>query len=174
MWSYFRSFVCSLSLSLPWLHSTVSLPRLIVVSHWLAHRKRGPLWNHEDMSPKNTNIKSAEQLGVFLRHVVTVFKQSQSGLFCFCFFVCLIFAVLFQIQGVLFSEWKYLTVSSFYMMVPVCVYEQDSSWSSCWVKWRCRLLCHAPLAITPVVLSRSSGLLNSRSQPPRSRTYCRV
>uniref|UniRef100_A0A667XR27 Furry homolog, like n=1 Tax=Myripristis murdjan TaxID=586833 RepID=A0A667XR27_9TELE len=40
---------------------------------------RGPLWNHEDVSPKNPNIKSADQLSVFLRHVVTVFKQSPSG-----------------------------------------------------------------------------------------------
>ncbi|TSN30211.1 Protein furry homolog-like [Bagarius yarrelli] len=46
---------------------------------FISSRKRGPLWNHEDMSPKNTNIKSAEQLSVFLRHVVTVFRQSQSG-----------------------------------------------------------------------------------------------
>ena len=45
----------------------------------LSCRKRGPLWNHEDVSPKNPNIKSADQLCVFLRHVVTVFKQSQSG-----------------------------------------------------------------------------------------------
>uniref|UniRef100_A0A4W4H4U0 Protein furry homolog-like n=1 Tax=Electrophorus electricus TaxID=8005 RepID=A0A4W4H4U0_ELEEL len=46
---------------------------------FISSRKRGPLWNHEDMSPKNPNIKSAEQLSVFLRHVVTVFKQTQSG-----------------------------------------------------------------------------------------------
>lgn len=44
-------------------------------------RKRGPLWNHEDVSPKNPNIKSADQLSVFVRHVVTVFKHSQSGLY---------------------------------------------------------------------------------------------
>lgn len=43
-------------------------------------RKRGPLWNHEDVSPKNSNIKSAEQLSAFVRHVVTVFKHSQTGL----------------------------------------------------------------------------------------------
>uniref|UniRef100_A0A4W4H0V0 Furry homolog, like n=1 Tax=Electrophorus electricus TaxID=8005 RepID=A0A4W4H0V0_ELEEL len=48
---------------------------------FISSRKRGPLWNHEDMSPKNPNIKSAEQLSVFLRHVVTVFKQTQSGEF---------------------------------------------------------------------------------------------
>ncbi|XP_017543392.1 protein furry homolog-like [Pygocentrus nattereri] len=46
---------------------------------FISSRKRGPLWNHEDMSPKNPNIKSAEQLSVFLRHVVTVFKQTQAG-----------------------------------------------------------------------------------------------
>ncbi|KAM9479222.1 protein furry homolog-like isoform 16-T16 [Salvelinus alpinus] len=46
---------------------------------FVTSRKRGPLWNHEDVSPKNPNIKSADQLCVFLRHVVTVFKQSQSG-----------------------------------------------------------------------------------------------
>ncbi|XP_062858154.1 protein furry homolog-like isoform X6 [Trichomycterus rosablanca] len=46
---------------------------------FISSRKRGPLWNHEDMSPKNTNIKSAEQLSVFLRHVIAVFKQTQSG-----------------------------------------------------------------------------------------------
>ncbi|XP_076873674.1 protein furry homolog-like isoform X3 [Brachyhypopomus gauderio] len=44
---------------------------------FISSRKRGPLWNHEDMSPKNPNIKSAEQLSVFLRHVVTVFKHTQ-------------------------------------------------------------------------------------------------
>uniref|UniRef100_A0A8C2TY32 FRY like transcription coactivator n=1 Tax=Coturnix japonica TaxID=93934 RepID=A0A8C2TY32_COTJA len=40
---------------------------------------RGPLWNHEDVSAKNPNIKSAEQLTVFLKHVVSIFKQSSSG-----------------------------------------------------------------------------------------------
>lgn len=44
-------------------------------------RKRGPLWNHEDVSAKNPNIKSAEQLTTFLKHVVSVFKQSSSGIF---------------------------------------------------------------------------------------------
>uniref|UniRef100_H2UL19 Furry homolog, like n=1 Tax=Takifugu rubripes TaxID=31033 RepID=H2UL19_TAKRU len=46
---------------------------------FITSRKRGPLWNHEDVSPKNPNIKSADQLSVFVRHVVNVFKQSQSG-----------------------------------------------------------------------------------------------
>uniref|UniRef100_I3J4N3 Furry homolog, like n=1 Tax=Oreochromis niloticus TaxID=8128 RepID=I3J4N3_ORENI len=46
---------------------------------FITSRKRGPLWNHEDVSPKNSNIKSAEQLSAFVRHVVTVFKHSQTG-----------------------------------------------------------------------------------------------
>ncbi|KAM6920924.1 protein furry homolog-like isoform 3-T3 [Xenentodon cancila] len=46
---------------------------------FITSRKRGPLWNNEDVSPKNPNIKSAEQLGVFVRHVVTVFKHYQTG-----------------------------------------------------------------------------------------------
>ncbi|KAK2835881.1 hypothetical protein Q5P01_016365 [Channa striata] len=46
---------------------------------FITSRKRGPLWNHEDVSPKNPNIKSADQLSVFVRHVVTVFRHSQSG-----------------------------------------------------------------------------------------------
>lgn len=45
-------------------------------------RKRGPLWNHEDVSPKNPNIKTAEQLSAFVRHVMTVFNLSQPGAFC--------------------------------------------------------------------------------------------
>ncbi|XP_065113196.1 protein furry homolog-like isoform X3 [Paramisgurnus dabryanus] len=46
---------------------------------FISSRKRGPLWNHEDVSPKNPSIKSADQLSVFLRHVVNVFKQTPSG-----------------------------------------------------------------------------------------------
>ncbi|XP_063321968.1 protein furry homolog-like isoform X5 [Pelmatolapia mariae] len=46
---------------------------------FITSRKRGPLWNHEDVSPKNSNIKSADQLSAFVRHVVTVFKHSQTG-----------------------------------------------------------------------------------------------
>ncbi|XP_063257977.1 protein furry homolog-like isoform X11 [Prinia subflava] len=45
---------------------------------FITSRKRGPLWNHEDVSAKNPNIKSAEQLTVFLKHVVSIFKQSSS------------------------------------------------------------------------------------------------
>ncbi|OWK13583.1 FRYL, partial [Cervus elaphus hippelaphus] len=45
---------------------------------FITSRKRGPLWNHEDVSAKNPSIKSAEQLTTFLKHVISVFKQSSS------------------------------------------------------------------------------------------------
>ncbi|XP_072301955.1 protein furry homolog isoform X1 [Eucyclogobius newberryi] len=41
-------------------------------------RAFGPLWAHEDITPKNPNCKSSEQLSNFLRHVVSVFKESKS------------------------------------------------------------------------------------------------
>ncbi|XP_026532325.1 protein furry homolog-like [Notechis scutatus] len=46
---------------------------------FITSRKQGPLWNHEDVSAKNPSIKSAELLTIFLKHVVSVFKQSSSG-----------------------------------------------------------------------------------------------
>ncbi|XP_073464568.1 protein furry homolog-like isoform X2 [Aquarana catesbeiana] len=46
---------------------------------FITSRKRGPLWNHEDVSAKNPSIKSAEQLTAFLKHVVSVFKHCRSG-----------------------------------------------------------------------------------------------
>ena len=42
-------------------------------------RAFGPLWVHEDITPKNPNSKSSEQLTNFLRHVISVFKESTSG-----------------------------------------------------------------------------------------------
>ncbi|XP_029111066.1 protein furry homolog isoform X6 [Scleropages formosus] len=45
---------------------------------FLTARAFGPLWCHEDITPKNQNCRSAEQLANFLRHVVTVFKDSKS------------------------------------------------------------------------------------------------
>ena len=42
-------------------------------------RAFGPLWVHEDITPKNPNSKSTEQLSNFLRHVISVFKESKSG-----------------------------------------------------------------------------------------------
>uniref|UniRef100_A0A673BAW5 Furry homolog b (Drosophila) n=1 Tax=Sphaeramia orbicularis TaxID=375764 RepID=A0A673BAW5_9TELE len=41
-------------------------------------RAFGPLWVHEDITPKNPNSKSTEQLSNFLRHVVSVFKESKT------------------------------------------------------------------------------------------------
>ncbi|XP_067842067.1 protein furry homolog isoform X2 [Heptranchias perlo] len=46
---------------------------------FLATRTFGPLWCHEDITPKNQNSKSAEELTNFLRHVVSVFKDVKSG-----------------------------------------------------------------------------------------------
>ncbi|CAN9511620.1 unnamed protein product [Ophioblennius macclurei] len=48
--------------------------------HFLATRAYGPLWSHEDISPKNHVSKSTTQLSNFLRHVVSVFKESKSDL----------------------------------------------------------------------------------------------
>ncbi|KTG44596.1 hypothetical protein cypCar_00004857 [Cyprinus carpio] len=45
---------------------------------FLTTRAFGPLWCHEDITPKNPNSKSTEQLTNFLRHVVSVFKESKS------------------------------------------------------------------------------------------------
>uniref|UniRef100_A0A672Q9W0 FRY microtubule binding protein n=1 Tax=Sinocyclocheilus grahami TaxID=75366 RepID=A0A672Q9W0_SINGR len=46
---------------------------------FLTTRPFGPLWSHEDITPKNQHSKSTEQLANFLRHVVSVFKESKSG-----------------------------------------------------------------------------------------------
>lgn len=46
---------------------------------FLTTRAFGPLWCHEDITPKNPNSKSAEQLTNFLRHLVSIFKDSKSG-----------------------------------------------------------------------------------------------
>ncbi|XP_041797379.1 protein furry homolog isoform X2 [Chelmon rostratus] len=45
---------------------------------FLTTRSYGPLWCHEDISPKNQISKSTGQLTNFLRHVVSVFKESKS------------------------------------------------------------------------------------------------
>ncbi|XP_028321443.1 protein furry homolog isoform X2 [Gouania willdenowi] len=45
---------------------------------FLTLRACGPLWCHEDISPKNQVCKSTVQLTNFLRHVVSVFKDSKS------------------------------------------------------------------------------------------------
>ncbi|XP_043929165.1 protein furry homolog isoform X3 [Protopterus annectens] len=47
---------------------------------FLTTRSYGPLWYYEDITPKNQNAKSAEHLSNFLHHVVSVFKDSKSGL----------------------------------------------------------------------------------------------
>ncbi|XP_056593394.1 protein furry homolog isoform X1 [Triplophysa dalaica] len=61
---------------------TNKLIEFLTTSAWSAVlfllRAFGPLWCHEDITPKNLNSKSAEQLTNFLRHVVSVFKESKS------------------------------------------------------------------------------------------------
>uniref|UniRef100_A0A8C4IBQ1 Furry homolog b (Drosophila) n=1 Tax=Dicentrarchus labrax TaxID=13489 RepID=A0A8C4IBQ1_DICLA len=54
-----------------WVYSAWSTVLLLL-------RAFGPLWLHEDITPKNPNSKSTEQLSNFLRHVVSVFKESKS------------------------------------------------------------------------------------------------
>ncbi|XP_038150293.1 protein furry homolog isoform X4 [Cyprinodon tularosa] len=48
---------------------------------FLITRPYGPLWCHEDISPKNQISKSTGQLTNFLRHVVSVFKEHKSDNF---------------------------------------------------------------------------------------------
>lgn len=55
-----------------WVYSAWSTVLLLL-------RAFGPLWVHEDITPKNPNSKSTEQLSNFLRHVVSVLKESKSG-----------------------------------------------------------------------------------------------
>uniref|UniRef100_A0A4W4HA29 Furry homolog a (Drosophila) n=1 Tax=Electrophorus electricus TaxID=8005 RepID=A0A4W4HA29_ELEEL len=43
-------------------------------------RPFGPLWCHEDITHKNQHSKSAEQLTNFLRHVISVFRESKSDM----------------------------------------------------------------------------------------------
>lgn len=52
---------------------------MLLMTETLFFRAYGPLWCHEDISPKNQNSKSTEQLTNFLRHVISVFKESKSG-----------------------------------------------------------------------------------------------
>ncbi|XP_077396722.1 protein furry homolog isoform X3 [Festucalex cinctus] len=47
---------------------------------FLTTRACGPLWCHEDISPKNQVSKSTVQLTNFLRHVVSVFKEPDDNL----------------------------------------------------------------------------------------------
>uniref|UniRef100_A0A672P7Y5 FRY microtubule binding protein n=1 Tax=Sinocyclocheilus grahami TaxID=75366 RepID=A0A672P7Y5_SINGR len=58
--------------------STESDEKTNKLIEFLTTRAFGPLWCHEDITPKNPNSKSTEQLTNFLRHVVSVFKESKS------------------------------------------------------------------------------------------------
>ncbi|XP_075051504.1 protein furry homolog-like isoform X1 [Mixophyes fleayi] len=76
------------STAVPHLHATIlnevdlsveQDEKIKTLMEFITSRKRGPLWNHEDVSAKNPSIKSAEQLTAFLKHVVSVFKNCRSG-----------------------------------------------------------------------------------------------
>ncbi|XP_041435398.1 protein furry homolog-like isoform X6 [Xenopus laevis] len=76
------------STAIPHMHTTIlnevdlsveQEEKVKTLMEFITSRKKGPLWNHEDVSAKNPCIKSAEQLTVFLKHVVSVFKHSRSG-----------------------------------------------------------------------------------------------
>lgn len=57
----------------------LSIPLKFLLHLMSFHRAYGPLWCHEDISPKNQISKSTGQLTNFLRHVISVFKDSKSG-----------------------------------------------------------------------------------------------
>ncbi|KAG9348473.1 hypothetical protein JZ751_002208 [Albula glossodonta] len=61
--------------------STESDEKTSKLIEFLTTRAFGPLWCHEDISPKNQNSKSTEQLANFLRHVTSVFKESKSDFY---------------------------------------------------------------------------------------------
>lgn len=74
---FFLMYVAPLELELCiWLCKMIVTFLTVCVFCWRAF---GPLWCHEDITPKNQNSKSAEQLTNFLRHVVSVFRDSKSG-----------------------------------------------------------------------------------------------
>uniref|UniRef100_A0A8B9HKJ9 Furry homolog a (Drosophila) n=1 Tax=Astyanax mexicanus TaxID=7994 RepID=A0A8B9HKJ9_ASTMX len=58
--------------------STESEEKSSKLVEFLTTRPFGPLWCHEDITPKNQHSRSTEQLTNFLRHVVSVFKESKS------------------------------------------------------------------------------------------------
>ncbi|XP_036392594.1 protein furry homolog isoform X2 [Megalops cyprinoides] len=61
--------------------STESDEKTNKLIEFLTTRAFGPLWCHEDITPKNQNTRSTEQLANFLRHVVSVFKESKSDFY---------------------------------------------------------------------------------------------
>ncbi|KAG9351808.1 hypothetical protein JZ751_023059 [Albula glossodonta] len=65
---------------------------------FLTTRAFGPLWCHEDITPKNPNSKSAEQLANFLRHVVSVFKESNLPHHTSLSYLCLCFSSLMSVK----------------------------------------------------------------------------
>ncbi|XP_062872380.1 protein furry homolog [Trichomycterus rosablanca] len=59
--------------------STESDEKSCKLVEFLTTRPFGPLWCHEDITPKSQQCKSTELLTNFLRHVVSVLKESKPG-----------------------------------------------------------------------------------------------
>lgn len=127
---------------------------LICVHSFLTCRKRGPLWNHEDVSPKNPNIKSAEQLSVFVRHVVNIFRQSQTGSL-----------------STPDPLWV-LVCFGLDLELSLCSFLQISNWTRCWVKWLWEQLYPALLVTMPAAPFRFSEHLNNLWLWQRCLTFC--
>ncbi|KAG5837521.1 hypothetical protein ANANG_G00240170 [Anguilla anguilla] len=61
--------------------STESEDKTSKLIEFLTTRAFGPLWCHEDISLRNQSSRSTERLASFLRHVVSVFRESKSELY---------------------------------------------------------------------------------------------
>lgn len=116
-------------------------------------RTYGPLWCHEDISPKNQTLKSTVQLTNLLRHVVFVFKESKSG-------------NTYAHTSTL-PSYFFIFVSS---LVPLIC--QISTWSSSSVTWPWTLLCAVLRVTTPGALSRCSEPSVGLYAPTLSPTCC--
>lgn len=128
-------------------------------------RAYGPLWCHEDISPKNQVSKSTGQLTNFLRYVISVFKESKSGNS----------PRLSLVQGnrhnvVCLLQFFFFFLSSFHFHSSLP--GQICTWSSSSATWHCRRPCAARPVTTPDVPSRSSGRCVSPSPPGPSPTCC--
>lgn len=120
-------------------------------------RTYGPLWCHEDISPKNQTLKSTGQLTNFLRHVVFVFKESKSG------------------NPHAPTDTHRCTLLSYFFifagsLLPLIC--QIFTWISSSVMWPCRRLC-VVLRVTMLgALSRCSEPSVSPYAPMLSLTCC--
>lgn len=126
---------------------------IFFLSNWNVCRTYGPLWCHEDITPKNQTLKSTGQLTNFLRHVVFVFKESKSG-------------------NAHTHSHTYTHMHSSIVLLHFHFICQISTWSSSSVTWPCRRLCAVRLVTTPGAPSRCSEPSVSPYAPTLSPTCC--